>query len=64
MTDLTVRTTKRRLDLQALRAFAVVAVMLNHSWPGLAPGGFLGVDIFLVPAIVTVAGLAAMPALM
>ncbi len=48
MTDLTVRTTKRRLDLQALRAFAVVAVMLNHSWPGLAPGGFLGVDIFFV----------------
>ena len=48
MTDLTVRTTKRRLDLQALRAFAVVAVMLNHSWPGIAPGGFVGVDIFFV----------------
>lgn len=48
MTDLTVNTTNRRLDLQALRALAVVAVMLNHSWPGLAPGGFFGVDIFFV----------------
>jgi peptidoglycan/LPS O-acetylase OafA/YrhL len=48
MPDLVVGSTKRRLDLQALRALAVIAVVLNHSWPGLAPGGFLGVDIFFV----------------
>lgn len=48
MTDLVVTSTKRRLDLQALRALAVVAVILNHTWPILAPGGYLGVDIFFV----------------
>ena len=48
MPDLVVGSTKRRLDLQALRALAVIAVVLNHSWPGLAPGGYLGVDIFFV----------------
>ena len=37
-----------RPELQALRALAVVAVVINHSWPGLAPGGYLGVDIFFV----------------
>ncbi|MGX5680721.1 acyltransferase family protein [Schumannella luteola] len=47
MTDAIVGT-RRRLDLQALRALAIVAVVLNHSWPGLAPGGYLGVDIFFV----------------
>lgn len=47
MTDAIVGT-KKRLDLQALRALAVIAVVLNHSWPGLAPGGYLGVDIFFV----------------
>ncbi|MDO7881201.1 acyltransferase family protein [Salinibacterium soli] len=47
MTDAIVGT-RKRLDLQALRALAVIAVVLNHSWPGLAPGGYLGVDIFFV----------------
>lgn len=37
-----------RPELQALRALAVVAVVINHSWPGLAPGGYIGVDIFFV----------------
>ena len=37
-----------RPELQALRALAVVAVVLNHSWPGIAPGGYVGVDIFFV----------------
>lgn len=40
--------TGRRPELQALRALAVVAVVINHSWPGLAPGGYFGVDIFFV----------------
>jgi peptidoglycan/LPS O-acetylase OafA/YrhL len=37
-----------RHDIQALRAFAVMVVLLNHLWPGLAPGGFVGVDVFYV----------------
>lgn len=37
----------RRLDIEGLRAFAVIAVVLDHllHWPG---GGFVGVDIFFV----------------
>ena len=48
MADLVVDSSKRRLDLQALRALAVVAVVVYHSWPGLVPAGYLGVDIFFV----------------
>ncbi|MDH6181629.1 peptidoglycan/LPS O-acetylase OafA/YrhL [Microbacteriaceae bacterium SG_E_30_P1] len=48
MADLVVTSSKRRLDIQALRALAVVAVVLYHSWPGLVPAGYLGVDIFFV----------------
>lgn len=39
--------TKIRTDIQALRAIAVVAVIIAHSKIGLA-GGFVGVDIFFV----------------
>ncbi len=39
---------KIRHDIQALRAFAVVAVVLYHLWPGRLEGGFTGVDIFFV----------------
>jgi peptidoglycan/LPS O-acetylase OafA/YrhL len=35
-----------RSDIQALRAAAVLAVVVNHLWPGWLPGGFLGVDVF------------------
>ena len=37
-----------RADIQALRAFAVLAVVLFHLWPGRVPGGFIGVDVFFV----------------
>ena len=37
-----------RPDIQALRALAVTAVLLFHLWPGLVPGGFVGVDVFFV----------------
>ena len=38
----------KRLDIQALRALAVVSVLLFHfDLPGV-PGGYLGVDIFFV----------------
>ncbi len=37
-----------RPEIQALRAFAVIVVVLNHLWPGRLPGGFVGVDVFFV----------------
>src|SRR5690554_3823267 len=37
-----------RQDIQGLRAVAVIAVMVFHFNPSLLPGGFVGVDIFLV----------------
>lgn len=38
----------KRPDIQALRAFAVMAVVLNHLWESVLPGGFIGVDVFFV----------------
>jgi len=38
----------KRLDIQALRALAVGAVLVYHLWPRLLPGGFTGVDVFFV----------------
>lgn len=38
----------KRLDIQALRAIAVVAVVIYHIWPNRLIGGFMGVDIFFV----------------
>ncbi|WP_179872474.1 acyltransferase family protein [Microcella indica] len=37
-----------RPEIQALRAFAVVAVILYHAWPARMPGGYIGVDVFFV----------------
>ncbi|CAN7291439.1 acyltransferase family protein [Pseudarthrobacter oxydans] len=37
-----------RPDIQALRALAVVAVILYHLWPLNFTGGYVGVDIFFV----------------
>jgi peptidoglycan/LPS O-acetylase OafA/YrhL len=37
-----------RPEIQALRAVAVLLVVLNHMWPGRVPGGYIGVDIFFV----------------
>jgi peptidoglycan/LPS O-acetylase OafA/YrhL len=36
----------RREEIQALRAIAVLLVVLFHLWPDLVPGGFVGVDVF------------------
>ena len=37
-----------RADIQALRALAVVLVVVYHFFPGRVPGGFIGVDVFFV----------------
>src|SRR4051794_24412872 len=37
-----------RPEIQALRALAVVLVVLFHWWPSALPGGYIGVDVFFV----------------
>src|SRR5690606_23524931 len=37
-----------RADIQALRAIAVSLVVVYHFFPGVVPGGFVGVDVFFV----------------
>jgi peptidoglycan/LPS O-acetylase OafA/YrhL len=36
------------VEIQALRALAVLFVVLFHLWPDRLPGGFAGVDVFFV----------------
>ena len=38
----------KRTDIQALRAIAVLAVVIYHLWPHRLTGGFMGVDVFFV----------------
>jgi peptidoglycan/LPS O-acetylase OafA/YrhL len=40
--------TRRRSDLQGLRAVAVILVALNHAGVGFLKGGYVGVDVFFV----------------
>lgn len=46
-----------RLDIQGLRAIAVLAVVVYHGFPGVLPGGFAGVDIFFVISGYLIAGI-------
>ena len=40
--------TELRLDIQGLRAVAVLLVVIYHLWPNRVTGGFAGVDVFFV----------------
>ena len=37
-----------RYDIQGLRGVAILAVIAFHLFPEIIPGGFVGVDIFLL----------------
>ena len=39
---------KTRKEIQALRAVAVLLVVVYHLWEDVLPGGFVGVDVFFV----------------
>lgn len=41
-------TIKYRPDIDGLRAFAIISVLIYHTYPSALPGGFVGVDIFFV----------------
>lgn len=42
------RATTVRPEIQALRAAAVLGVVIFHLWPGRLTGGYVGVDVFFV----------------
>jgi peptidoglycan/LPS O-acetylase OafA/YrhL len=48
-----------RPDIDGLRAIAVFAVIVFHAFPSVAPGGFVGVDIFFVISGFLITGLLA-----
>ncbi len=50
MNEFAVTARKRvvRGDIEGLRALAVISVLVNHAFPNVLPGGFVGVDVFFV----------------
>jgi peptidoglycan/LPS O-acetylase OafA/YrhL len=51
------RGTRRNPGLDGLRGLAVALVVVFHVFPGLLPGGFLGVDVFFVLSGYLITGL-------
>ncbi|THD76130.1 MAG: acyltransferase [Phenylobacterium sp.] len=49
--------TRRRRDIQGLRAVAVLLVALNHAGVGFLKGGYVGVDVFFVLSGYLITGL-------
>ena len=45
-----------RTDIQGLRAIAALLVLGFHLWSQYLGGGFVGVDVFLAPALDTALG--------
>ncbi|MCD8340161.1 MAG: hypothetical protein LUC43_08190, partial [Burkholderiales bacterium] len=43
-----VPSTHYRPDIDGLRAFSILAVVIFHAFPRVLKGGFLGVDVFFV----------------
>ena len=46
--NISLENTRYRLEIDGLRAFAVVAVIINYFNKEILPKGYLGVDIFLL----------------
>ncbi len=46
-----------RLEIQGLRAVAVLAVLIFHVWPAALSGGYVGVDVFFVISGYLITGL-------
>ena len=49
--------TNSRIDIQVLRGFAVLIVLLYHAKLGVLPAGYLGVDVFFVISGFLITGL-------
>ncbi|KHJ97719.1 hypothetical protein OESDEN_02303 [Oesophagostomum dentatum] len=39
---------KKRNDIQGVRAWAIILVLLFHFFPAFIPNGYVGVDMFFV----------------